>query len=44
MNNYISPSEGALLKHIFLRRVYGPVVALARPTQGLGQLDEALVE
>ena len=36
--------EGSLLEHVLLGGVYGPVVALARPTQGLGQLDEALVE
>ena len=38
------PAKGSLLEHVLLGRVNGPVVALARPAQRLGQLDEALVE
>ena len=35
---------GSLLEHELLGGVDGPVVALAGPAQGLGQLDEALIE
>ena len=38
------PPKGALLEHVLLGRVNGPVVTLARPAQRLRQLDEALVE
>jgi len=38
------PPERALLEHVLGGGVDGPVVALARPSQSLGQLDEALVE
>uniref|UniRef100_A0A670J005 Methenyltetrahydrofolate synthase domain-containing protein n=1 Tax=Podarcis muralis TaxID=64176 RepID=A0A670J005_PODMU len=38
------PSEGAFFEHELAGRVDGPVVALARPAQPFGQLDEAFVE
>ena len=37
-------SEGALFEHVLRGWVYGPVVAFSRPSQSLGQLDEAFVE
>jgi hypothetical protein len=37
-------AERTLLKHEFAGRVDGPVVALTRSPEALGQLDEALVE
>ena len=39
-----SASEAALLKHVFLSGVNGPVVTLAWPTQSRGKLEETLVE
>lgn len=39
-----SSSKTTLLEHVFGGRVDGPVVTLARATQTLGQLDEALVQ
>ena len=37
-------AEGALLEHVLLGGVDGPVVALAGAAHGLGELVEALVE
>lgn len=39
-----SPSEGAFLEHKLASWVDSPVVALARPTEAFGQLNEALVQ
>ena len=39
-----SSPEGSLLEHVLLGGVDSPVVALAGSAQGLGQLDEALIE
>jgi hypothetical protein len=40
----LSVPERALLEHILLGGVDGPVVTLAGPAQRLGQLDETLVQ
>ncbi len=40
----LSVPERALLEHVLLGWVDGPVVTLAGPAQRLGQLDEALVQ
>lgn len=39
-----SATKRALLEHELTARIDGPVVALPRPAQSFGQLDEALVQ
>ena len=39
-----SPSEASFLEHVFLGRVNGPVVTLARSSQSFWKFDETFIE